>query len=286
MDDLIGKRKVSGCCQDVPESMRIGRSKTVFSRDTIDTLIFDIDDTLYPVECGFTEFRNSDFIHKYLVQHHGFKTLKDAKAFRDEWFEKYHSTVKGLTKASEEGLLKGFNVRHLINHYVTACDETEGRKYLVPCIDPELQNTLRELIFAGVTLCIFTNGPRAYGLRVLETLGLRRYFHDRHIFGVDSIIPHCKPEPEAFLEVLKRMKTTPERAVMFEDSVKNIVACKKLGMKTVLVTGNDPTGAAAMRAYKTKGGDAPKVDDPSVDVVLRTCGEMRTKMPYLFNRKF
>jgi phosphoglycolate phosphatase-like HAD superfamily hydrolase len=194
--------------------------------------------------------------------------------------------VKGLTKASEKGLLKNFDVQHLINHYVTACDESEGRKYLTPCVDIELQRTLRELSFKGLKLCIFTNGPRAYGLRVLETLGLRRYFHDRHIFGVDSIRPYCKPEAEAFLEVIKRMGTTPERAVMFEDSVKNIRACKKLGMHTVLITGNDPTGEPAMRAYKTKGGDAPIVDNPSVDIVLKTCGEIRKKMPFLFRREF
>lgn len=268
---------------NVPESMRIEMKK---SKSNIDTLIFDIDDTLYPVECGFTEFRNSTFIHKYLVEKHGFESEEKAKKFRDEWFEKYHSTVKGLTKASEKGLLKNFDLQHLINHYVTACDESEGRKFLLPCIDPSLKKALRELTLSGIRLCIFTNGPRAYGLRVLETLGLRHYFHDRHIFGVDSIRPHCKPEPESFLEVLKRMDTTPERSVMFEDSVKNIRACKKLGMHTVLITGNDPKGKAAMRAYKTKGGDAPNVDDPAVDVVLKTCGEIREKMPFLFRREF
>ena len=34
----------------------------------VDTLIFDIDDTLYPVDTGFTGHRNVDVVREFMVQ--------------------------------------------------------------------------------------------------------------------------------------------------------------------------------------------------------------------------
>ena len=34
----------------------------------VDTLIFDVDDTLYPVGCGFTGHRNVDVVREFMVQ--------------------------------------------------------------------------------------------------------------------------------------------------------------------------------------------------------------------------
>eukprot|EP00939_MAST-03C_sp_MAST-3C-sp1_P003440 g3440.t1 len=226
----------------------------------------------------------------FMVDHMGFENLQNAKLFRDEWFGRYHSTVKGFVKSGEQGMLppmqdgtvRKFDRERLIRYYVRACDRNQGLKYLLPCIDNELRRTLGDLRNRGMRLVIFTNGPRSYGCRVLKTLKLFRYFDEADIFGVDTIRPFCKPEPESFLEVLGRIGADPSRSVMFEDSVKNIRTCKKLGMHTVLVTGKDPSGLAAQRAYASKGGEMPDESDPSVDAVLRTCADMRSKLPCLW----
>ena len=229
-----------------------------------------------------------------MVNHMGFDSMEKAKEFRNAYFMKYHSTMKGFIRASEENALppkpdgssRRFDPAHMIRYYQTCCDADQGLKYLKPCIEKNLIESLRSLRMLGLRLVIFTNGPRAYGLKVLETLGLRPFFYDHHIFGIDDITPHCKPEPSAFLEVLKRIGVKPGECVMFEDSVKNIRACKKLGMGTVLITGRNPTGPAAKAAFASKGGDAPDASDPAVDCVLRTCGEMKEKLPCLWSKRF
>ena len=49
------------------------------NNDTITTLIFDVDDTLYDVGTGFTAHRNGDAVQKYMVEHLKFPDMKSAK---------------------------------------------------------------------------------------------------------------------------------------------------------------------------------------------------------------
>jgi FMN phosphatase YigB (HAD superfamily) len=99
----------------------------VASSRQVDTLIFDIDDTLYPVDCGFTAHRNGAVVHSFMMETLGFETLEAAKAVRDKYFGMYHSTVKGLTKAAEEGELPGgagatFQKELLGDYFAKHCD--------------------------------------------------------------------------------------------------------------------------------------------------------------------
>ena len=64
-----------------------------------------MDDTLYDVSTGFTTHRNTDGATSFMVQRLGFPDAESAQRLRDEYFERYHSTVKGLTAAEEDGRL-------------------------------------------------------------------------------------------------------------------------------------------------------------------------------------
>ena len=75
------------------------------AEDAITTLIFDIDDTLYDVGSGFTAHRNGAAVCDFMQAKLKFETAAAAKAIRDEYFEKYHATVKGLTVAEADGRL-------------------------------------------------------------------------------------------------------------------------------------------------------------------------------------
>jgi FMN phosphatase YigB (HAD superfamily) len=70
--------------------------------------------------------------------------------------------------------------------------------------DPELIEDLRA---CPLKLVGFTNAPRAYAVRVLETLDLRQFFPDEGLLAVDDVLPHCKPEAAAFALVLKAIGT-------------------------------------------------------------------------------
>lgn len=106
-------------------------------------------------------------------------------------------------------------------------------------------------------------------------------FADSAIFAVDDVLPACKPEPAAFEKIFKSLGVSAESCVMIEDSMKNVRAAKALGMRTVLVTGKD---AASQDGPETlgKGDDLPQADDPAVDIVVRSVGELKTALPGLW----
>ena len=89
----------------------------------VKTLIFDIDDTLYPVSSGFSDHRNGPVVCAFMMKYLGFDTEQEAMALRKEVFTKYHSTLKGLTMANEEGRLRRpFRKEDLSQWYVDNCD--------------------------------------------------------------------------------------------------------------------------------------------------------------------
>ena len=94
-------------------------------------------------------------------------------------------------------------------------------KYLTPCA--ATNEALAELKATGLKMVIFTNAPKKYALRVMEQLEITPYFDSELIFAVEDVMPHCKPELEAFQKIFDATGVTdPSTSVMFEDSMKNI----------------------------------------------------------------
>ena len=241
-----------------------------FMATQVDTLIFDMDDTLYPQDSGFSEHRNQEVALKFMVERLGFESREKAGELRNEYFRKYHSTLKGLTVADQEGRLsKKFDPTELAEYWAENCRFSE---FLKP--NATLAADLKAI--KNARLLLFTNGPRKYGLKCLDALGLRELFPDENVIGVEDVMPHCKPEPEAFFQVLNGID--PSRAVMFEDSMKNIRTCKSIGMHTVLIdNAKQVQGEAALL------GDHPVPDDPAVAVVLPTIDYLRAALPSLWH---
>jgi putative hydrolase of the HAD superfamily len=245
----------------------------------ITTLIFDIDDTLYDVGTGFTAHRNGEAIGQFMVSKLNFANLSEAMQLRDEYFTKYHATAKALTVAESEGRLPPsavFRTSDLAEWWATQLDFS--------MLSPD-QALVDALSTCPLKLVAFTNAPRLYAIRVLEALNLRSLFPDDRLFAVDDVLPHCKPEKEAFEKVLQALGDTPaEECVMIEDSMKNIRAAKALGMLTVLVSGltGGTTTEAAAASEATKPGDAPRTNDPAVDVSIALCGDIKNALPGLW----
>lgn len=247
------------------------------SLEAVDTLIFDIDDTLYATSCGFSEHRNGDVVGRFMVDVLGFDDVASALVLRDEVFREHHSTLKGLTVASHEGRLPRPFVQSALGDYWAAhCDFP---KFLPK--NEALVQQLRELSALGYRLVVFTNAPRAYGLKCLDSLGIREFFADDRIFGVEDVMPACKPEAAAFETVLRLVGSTAARSVMFEDSMKNVQACAALGMRTVLVDENRGRGAAGEAALL---GDVADVNDEAVDYAVRRITEIKATIPELWQR--
>lgn len=243
----------------------------------IDTLIFDVDDTLYPVSSGFSDHRNSA-VPQFMVDTLGFESLAAATELRDEYFKTYHSSNKGLIVAEREGKLpegKHFRKDDLDAYWA---DNLDFDKYLKP--NEQLLEILEELSSAGLKLVLFSNSTRRYLLKCCDALKIRCFFPDERIFTIDDVLPACKPEAAAFNKVLESVGSTAEKSVMFEDSLKNVRAAKAMGMWTVLINEGVEGGEATLLE------DAADASDLAVDADMKEITDMREKLPCLWEGKF
>ena len=323
----------------------------------IRAIIFDVDDCLYDVSTGFTQHRNGDIVHQYMVDHFQFETLATAKAVRDEYFHRYHSTAKALTVAQQDGKFPPspqtptFETDHLAQYWVehlnyellwrqpkpteeaaaatTTMAHAKARKRI-------FHDALKYQLPPEVRLIAFSNGPKRYVTKVLHTLGLWDLFGSssrsgrrggagagagvgendkdddnntttdedtetdndgKYVFGVDDVLPYCKPEKEAFQIILdtinqnqdsKHPPIRPEECIMVEDSMKNIRSAKALGMHTILITGTKQQRQQQQHEedpHRLLVNDQPIDDDPAVDVAVEMVEQIIDRLPKLFTNK-
>lgn len=83
---------------------------------------------------------------------------------------------------------------------------------------------------------IFTNAREKEASQALSALGVHDCFEEQ-IYGADFLGAICKPQKDAFENVLNDIGVSPKDCVFFEDSIKNLVTGKELGMSTVLIQG-------------------------------------------------
>lgn len=241
----------------------------------ISTLIFDVDDTLYDVGTGFTQHRNKDAIPKFMMQQYKFDSIEEAKAVKDEYFAKYHAIAKALKMAQQDGKLPKDAPEVKTEDIATYWAENLDYSLLGPP-KTELHEQLSK---CKCTLVAFSNGPRKYVKRALEHMGLFDLFGEERLYAVDDVMPHCKPEKEAFEKIFNNIgNPAPETCVMVEDSMKNIRSAKGLGMKTVLISGSSETG-------RILADDKPNGEDPAVDCSMATIEEFFTHLPGLLEEK-
>ena len=85
---------------------------------------------------------------------------------------------------------------------------------------------------------LFTNAPRQYSRLVMRHLGLHRYFAQHIPIEEMRVHGHLQPKPSSrFLrKLLAKQGLQASRCILVEDSLANLRAAKKLGIRTVLVT--------------------------------------------------
>lgn len=253
----------------------------------VTTLIFDVDDTLYDIGTGFTAHRNGPVVEQFMVDRLDFATRESAKALRDEYFRRFHATAKALQQAEADGRFPPPSAANATKS--PRFDPVDLADYFVDHIDYSLLNGKKESVVndlkelkGKLNLVVFSNGPRNYVRRVLQELGFwNTIFSEDTLFAVDDVLPHCKPQKEAFDVIFKRIGVTdPATCVMVEDSMKNIRQAKQLGMKTVLLSGTDSHSSSAQ---EVRPGDTPSSTDTSVDMAMVQIEQFRSTLPSLWD---
>ncbi|MEP7301085.1 MAG: pyrimidine 5'-nucleotidase [Caldimonas sp.] len=181
--------------------------------------LFDLDNTLHDASgAAFGEMHAA--IGDYVVRHLGV-TPEEADALRHRYWLRYGATMLGL-------------VRH---HGIRAAHFLE-ETHRMPGLEARLRTSAADrAVLARLPgrKYILTNAPRAYALRVLDTLGFTHRFdavitiEDMTMFGM----PRPKPDTRMFRRLVARLKVPASRCVLVEDTLQHLKAARSLGMRTV-----------------------------------------------------
>jgi len=209
---------------------------------TLEYLIFDLDDTLYPPTSGVWDAIGAR-INQFLLDNLKL-TPDNVNQVRQYLFNTYGTTLRGLQ--TEYGI-DPYKYLNYVHHIPL---ET----FLQP--NPALKQMLKKLSSRKV---IFTNSDQNHALRVLGQLALDGIFE--RIIDVLDVAPYCKPQPEAFEKALLMMgKPDPARCVIIDDSLRNIQTAREMGFKTILV-GSHNGNALAAHAQLDTVMDLPRLTD-------------------------
>ncbi|KAJ0987792.1 hypothetical protein J5N97_006148 [Dioscorea zingiberensis] len=223
-------------------------------RPKYDCLLFDLDDTLYPLSTGLAVACTNN-IGEYMVKKLGIEESQIG-LLSNLLYKNYGTTMAGLRGIGYEF---DYDYYHAFIH---------GR---LPYERLKQDQVLRNLLLSlPIRKLIFTNADKDHAVRALKKLGLEDCFEGIICFEtlnppckksseeevaeteIFDIVGHfsqpdntyaelpktpilCKPSEEAFEYALKIANLNPQRTMFFDDSARNIQAAKRVGIHTVLV---------------------------------------------------
>jgi putative hydrolase of the HAD superfamily len=205
----------------------------------VSTWVFDLDNTLYPADCGLWPKINAR-VTLFLMGLSGLDG-HSAQALQQYYYQRHGTTLRGLV---DEGAAEPEDFLAFAHDI-----DRSGLR-------PDARLALQLARLPGRRL-IFTNGSRDHALRTIASLGLADLFEDAFDIVASGLTP--KPTPQAYQAFYDRYGVDPACAAMFEDLAKNLSAPKARGMTTTLVV--PPPGACDERqAADREGGDSAHID--------------------------
>ncbi len=157
----------------------------------------------------------------YLQTHLGLNAA-DANALRVRYWQRYGATLLGLRRHHPE-----INLRHFLWH-----THQFPQLHSMLVYQRGLRGLLRKLPGKKI---LFSNAPERYARNVLQAMGLKDSFAD--VWCVERTRFRPKPAAQGFRHLLRHHGLRPQQAIMVEDDLDNLRTAKRLGMRTVWVTG-------------------------------------------------
>ena len=178
--------------------------------------IFDLDNTMYDINLGlFKKISNriTDFImSKYSLD------IDQAKKIQKEYYLKYGLTLRGLIVEKKLEPEEFLDYVHDVEH-----PELEKNDQLISKIR----------ILEGKKI-IFTNATSKHAKKILKILELEHDFDQ--IIDIKDLEYIPKPDKRSYkklLECLNLNEKNLDKTIFFEDTVKNLIPAKELGITTV-----------------------------------------------------
>lgn len=188
-------------------------------------ILFDLDETLYPVEAGLMA-EMIQLMEDYMTHTLGIPA-DDVRTKRRRYAQKYGTTLRGL--------LEEYHIRPA--EYLSFVHAVNPADFFGP--SPPLDNMLRSIPLSKV---IFTNADRGHCERVLNTLQVRHHFET--IIDIETMNYRNKPDPQVYIHALEILQTTGDRCIMVDDLPRNLIPAKNVGMTTILINGPGSTSPA------------------------------------------
>ena len=196
---------------------------------SIDTWIFDLDNTLYPASANLfarIDARMTAYIGRRLE-------LDSVEAHRVQkgYFHAHGTTLAGLM------------AEHDVDPHAFLAD--------VHDIEMDVLQENAPLVAAIAALpgrkLVFTNGDTPYAVKVLDRLGLGTSFEAIHDIHAMELRP--KPHPHAYAGLCAAFGLDPVRCVFVEDMARNLAPAKAIGMTTVWIDNGSEQGPEAARDF-------------------------------------
>ncbi|MBL0370421.1 pyrimidine 5'-nucleotidase [Rhizobium sp. KVB221] len=188
-------------------------SKSDFSH--VSEWVFDLDNTLYPHHIDlFAQIdRNMTAYVADLLD----LGPEDARKLQKQYYHDHGTTLRGLMHHHNIDPAGFLDAAHKIDYSPLPVDESlsavikalPGRKF------------------------IFTNGTVKHAEAAAKALGILDHFED--IFDIVAADYVPKPAGQTYDKFASLHRVTTNKAAMFEDLPRNLIAPKLLGMKTVLI---------------------------------------------------
>lgn len=181
--------------------------------------IFDLDNTLHNATPHIFPHINRAMTD-YLQRHLHLDEV-EAGLLRRRYWLRYGATLLGLMR--HHGTDPGHFLRHT--------HQFEDLPRMVVG-EPRLKTALHRLPGRKYLL---SNAPVHYADAVLQVLGIRGMFDA--VFSIERQRFRPKPDAYGYLRLCRTHHLPPQRCIMVEDTLENLRTAKRLGMKTVWVSG-------------------------------------------------
>ena len=182
-----------------------------------DLIIYDCDGTLTDSEYAYNACSVAVFAEyglSFTIEH----------AFR-EWMGKSQNDI--IKKISQENDID-LPADEVIGKFVSMVPSFQ-KKYLKP-IDGALDAV--RILNGQFKTCVASNGERPNIINSLRLLGFEDFFSNSQIFSKNDVA-RAKPFPDLFLHACEKMNSTPDKAIVIEDSISGVKAGRAANMYTI-----------------------------------------------------
>ena len=180
--------------------------------------LFDLDNTLHDANPHIFPHINRS-MRQYIERHLGLDEDAATRLRQDYWY-RYGATMLGLMRHH------GTDPRHFLRETHRFADL---KSMLV--FNPAIKALLRRLPGRKI---LFSNAPRHYSEAILALTRLDEVFDA--VYAVENLRFQPKPMLAGFRTLLRAEHLDPRRCILVEDTLVNLIAAKRLGMRTVWVS--------------------------------------------------